>query len=123
MNQHNGIEAPAEESTTANLEHGDILVDFERPLGPIKPLHGVSHSPEKDGIYVCAARSDDAKAVMLVNRARHEQTVAFSCRGVEGRPTSCLLTDHAARYNESRTWEADGKLTLRAESVMVLRYA
>ena len=82
MNQHNGIEAPAEESTTANLEHGDILVDFERPLGPIKPLHGVSHSPEKDGIYVCAARSDDAKAVMLVNRAPHEQTVAFSCRGV-----------------------------------------
>lgn len=123
MNQHNGIEAPSEESTPTNPQPGGILVDFERPLGSIKPLHGVNNSPEKDGIYVCAARSDDAKAVMLVNRAPHEQTVAFSCRGVEGRPTSCLLTDHAARYNESRTWEADGKLTLRAESVMVLRYA
>ena len=82
-----------------------------------------SHSPEEDGIYVCAARSDTGKAVMLVNRALHEQTVAFTCRGVEGRPTSCLLTDHAARYTESRTGEADGKLTLRAESVMVLKYA
>lgn len=82
-----------------------------------------SHSPEKDGIYVCAARSGQGKAVMLVNRAPHEQTVAFTCRGVEGRPISCLLTDRAARYTESRLWEADGKLTLRAESVMVLKYA
>jgi len=80
-----------------------------------------SRSVEDREIYVCAAKNGESGAVLIVNRKTVRQDVPLVVLGMKKTPV-WLLTDSSHLFSETASPVKEGKITLPALSVLVLRF-
>ncbi len=80
-------------------------------------------SPEREGLYVCAARDDSGQgAVLLVNRNVLGTRVGFEVIGLDAARPSARVLD-GSRLLETTDWPCRDMVSLPPQSVVLIRYS